>query len=1116
MDNLENDILELFESDAGAGRSSERGRGDSRSKPHAKRHRQSRRDEYSGSDDMDMDTDEDVDIEESKDDAYAQQRAAASDSEPLDEWGEDLMGDHKDRRWLASLAEVERERILAERQEKRDILNEQRELRMKLKAGVRVSAAEASGRATRASRSKRADAPGRGAGSLSDLKRERERRRRQGDTDRWSSSPSDGEESEHESDPSATLDEINTICLPRNLLEQWLFRPFLAEAIAGCFVRIVTRIKDSTGEYNQYKMMEIVDVVQGEGRNQPPYHLNKTLTDKYLTLRFGATEKDYSMETISNSHIKPEEHSSWEAALRADRVRGRTTAGHVQKKLDGLERARNYQLSEAEVSQMIAERNRLRQIGSSGGSGGVGAILELSQLNQLRTDARQNADWGQLKKIEARLEELNKLSGATAKGETSGVATPTAHRSLLAPSTSRTGGTSTTDNKGAVATRRAKLLTPSSATNRPLPTIAAKLPGNAETKFALVPELRVQELSLRAKVTSGYTKMMAENGGYDMGFLSLLCAFAMCGIQVAIRCPPTSGEVSRSGNCPSVRGALLQHPSPTRTCSSGLYSSHVGPDAHGQVSVTLLGAELHIGAHVLHLRGTQPQPQPLVAEGSGDILCWNGEVFGGIDMDRTANDSARLLAELQREKSQRTEGHVLRVFQRIEGPYAFAYLDRAQNALWYARDYLGRRSLLVRADGSGSLLLSSVAEDPCDGEEAPAEPWVEVPAQAIYCLDLSDPQMAQLGPPAVYEWRYAADAAGCAHGTERAYLELPFGRVKLQPSANAMLLDTAVQAPPLDLDGVAALPSYAEWQPYIDRLELALTTAIRERTESIPRNTSPVRVGVLFSGGVDCMVIAALLSKVLPRSEPIELFNVAFENPRQAKLRNAKPFDVPDRKTGVDGWHELQRCDPAREWRFVEVDVPYAEAVEHSAHIRRLLTPASTVMDMSIGMAIWFASRGRGHLVCTTNGEPARREYVGRARVLLLGMGADEQLGGYSRHRTAWDRGGWELLGHEIDLDVQRIATRNLGRDDRIVSDNAKEARFPFLAAGVVRFLSETPLDRKIDMRCPRGVGEKLLLRLLARRLGLVHASSQPKRAIQFGARTAKMDSGQTKGQDTL
>ncbi|KAJ2073022.1 hypothetical protein GGI09_009011, partial [Coemansia sp. S100] len=205
-----------------------------------------------------------------------------------------------------------------------------------------------------------------------------------------------------------------------------------------------------------------------------------------------------------------------------------------------------------------------------------------------------------------------------------------------------------------------------------------------------------------------------------------------------------------------------------------------------------------------------------------------------------------------------------------------------------------------------------------------------------------------------------------------------------------------------------------------------------------------------------------------------------------------------------------------RDWRLVEVDVPYSLVLEYQAHIRQLLEPSATVMDMSIGMALWFASRGEGSLVTRSGESIERQEYCGRARVLLLGMGADEQLGGYSRHRSAWDRGGAQDLGQEIRLDVQRIATRNLGRDDRIVSDNSKEARYPFLAANVVRYLSAVPLHRKMDMRYQRGIGEKLLLRLLAHQLGLTQASMLAKRAIQFGARTAKMESSRAKGQDSL
>lgn len=66
--------------------------------------------------------------------------------------------------------------------------------------------------------------------------------------------------------------------------------------------------------------------------------------------------------------------------------------------------------------------------------------------------------------------------------------------------------------------------------------------------------------------------------------------------------------------------------------------------------------------------------------------------------------------------------------------------------------------------------------------------------------------------------------------------------------------------------------------------------------------------------------------------------------------------------------------------------------------------------------------------------------YRSPSRVILLGHGADELMGGYGalflnlfafksgRHKTAYQKGGWDAVKGELDLDMSRLWERNLGR----------------------------------------------------------------------------------------
>ena len=155
-----------------------------------------------------------------------------------------------------------------------------------------------------------------------------------------------------------------------------------------------------------------------------------------------------------------------------------------------------------------------------------------------------------------------------------------------------------------------------------------------------------------------------------------------------------------------------------------------------------------------------------------------------------------------------------------------------------------------------------------------------------------------------------------------------------------------------------------------------------------------------------------------------------------------------------------------------------------------LLHPKQSHMDFNVGAALHFASKGQGFLfddaflqsdlfgellakldteqtgdsnsydfgVVTnkiTHIDPDKYyahtplgtplQVTSQAKVVLSGLGADEVWGGYSRYRTAAVKGGLAGLHAEMSLDLNRLWHRNMGRDDRAISHNAKEARFPFL-----------------------------------------------------------------------
>ena len=140
--------------------------------------------------------------------------------------------------------------------------------------------------------------------------------------------------------------------------------------------------------------------------------------------------------------------------------------------------------------------------------------------------------------------------------------------------------------------------------------------------------------------------------------------------------------------------------------------------------------------------------------------------------------------------------------------------------------------------------------------------------------------------------------------------------------------------------------------PSIGRLHHELLESLRFRVQGIQASPSqscrlaPARLACLFSGGLDCTVICRLAHDLLPLSEPVDLLNVAFENPRAVAAARASadsPYDhCPDRATGRRSHAELQRACPSRLWRFIEVRAHIINALHVTDCVDQCSLPRST------------------------------------------------------------------------------------------------------------------------------------------------------------------------------
>jgi len=632
----------------------------------------------------------------------------------------------------------------------------------------------------------------------------------------------------------------------------------------------------------------------------------------------------------------------------------------------------------------------------------------------------------------------------------------------------------------------------------------------------------------------------------------------MCGIGILIAPVSAAQQGQHSTHSDDA-------PSPLQRCWPSVLQNiaNRGPDClntvqhHFRINDSSSAAAswtLSFTSSVLSLRGDGVTQQPLCSIDGRLLLAWNGQIFdwdapedesdadrnratsSRVRLDSGENDAIVLLDSIQRLlETQHRDGsqvcsvqHALNTaLSQVEGPYAFVLLDCLESKLYFGRDPLGRRSLLLhRSPQYSTLSIVSVAAAPLmSAAEEVGASLTEIDCSSLWTIDLLHSPTSPQSLP------------------------------RLLSRFTSPLLLRELRSPELESIG-----DTSPEQVRNDFLSV-LSESVRRRVTNINTDqpAHEAHVAILFSGGLDCTTLALLADRHVPKEQPIDLLNVGFENVRaiqaakherekrlRSKLKAASKrtraqqeqlqgqhnceilqdatdasrdsgaeaedaseaysddvYAVPDRLTGLSSYAELCQLSPTRRWNLVCINVAYSEYTLHRATVSELMAPSCSVMDLSIASALYFASCGRGHV------DPNATPYTSPARVLISGLGADELLGGYSRHRQAYHHHSLDGLTAELQLDLDRLPSRNLGRDDRILSAHSKEARYPFLDRRVLDFLTATPVHRKVQLSTIASegkAGDKRLLRDLACQLGLLRAAELKKRAMQFGTRSAKID----------
>src|ERR687897_210498 len=249
-------------------------------------------------------------------------------------------------------------------------------------------------------------------------------------------------------------------------------------------------------------------------------------------------------------------------------------------------------------------------------------------------------------------------------------------------------------------------------------------------------------------------------------------------------------------------------------------------------------------------------------------------------------------------------------------------------------------------------------------------------------------------------------------------------------------------------------PIFSNLEDAILSYKTALYNSIKKRSQDLSR------IGIIFSGGIDSVLIAKITKELVPHVTCYTSGIAGSDDIKFSKLI-ADELDL--------------------DLKINELDVKDIENMLPNI-LNIIETNNSTQAEVSIPIfgALNLAAKDG-------------------LRVVFTGQGADELFGGYPWYFKIVSKYGYSKLKEYMIQDLLLLYKETLEREDKLAMANSIEMREPFLDSDIVRIA--TSIDLNLNLAGKNDIFGKRVHRELAIQVGIPkHIAYREKQAAQHGA----------------